>query len=413
MESNTSRSEATSPSCSRLREPDLVLNAVVGFAGVGATLWALERGVTLALANKESLVAAGDLALQAWKRGGGLPAAGRQRALRGLPVPRGPCSGDGRLGRAHRLRRPVPRPIARRSRISDGGGRARASDVVDGTEDHRRLGHPREQGARAHRGALPLRARVRADRGRRASDLGRPRARPLPRRRRARAPRLPGHARADLVRTHVSGAEHDARALARLGRSASRSSSSRPTSSDSRCSGSRGRQAKRGGTYPCAFNAANEVAVAAFLDGRSRFLDIAPLVEDALGGCLGIARGRSRRARRGRRGGTTPRRWKDGGDVSIAISILGLAFLILVHEAGHFFASLAVGLRPRRFYVGFPPALVKKDAERHRVRHRGDPARRLRDDPRDASADSRTMPSDASRPAVAEVPTLCRLRWIA
>jgi regulator of sigma E protease len=45
--------------------------------------------------------------------------------------------------------------------------------------------------------------------------------------------------------------------------------------------------------------------------------------------------------------------------VSIAIAILGLAFLILVHECGHFFASLAVGLRPRRFYVGFPPALFK------------------------------------------------------
>ena len=46
--------------------------------------------------------------------------------------------------------------------------------------------------------------------------------------------------------------------------------------------------------------------------------------------------------------------------MSIAIAILGLAFLILVHEAGHFFASLAVGLRPRRFYVGFPPPLVRK-----------------------------------------------------
>jgi regulator of sigma E protease len=45
--------------------------------------------------------------------------------------------------------------------------------------------------------------------------------------------------------------------------------------------------------------------------------------------------------------------------MSLAIAILGLAFLILVHEAGHFFASLAVGLRPRRFYVGFPPPLVK------------------------------------------------------
>ena len=45
--------------------------------------------------------------------------------------------------------------------------------------------------------------------------------------------------------------------------------------------------------------------------------------------------------------------------MSIAIAILGLALLILIHEAGHFFASLAVGLRPRKFYVGFPPALVK------------------------------------------------------
>ena len=53
-------------------EPDVVLNAVVGFAGLPATLWALEHGVTLALANKESLVAAGELALKAQERGGGL-----------------------------------------------------------------------------------------------------------------------------------------------------------------------------------------------------------------------------------------------------------------------------------------------------------------------------------------------------
>src|SRR5262249_29494620 len=48
---------------------------------------------------------------------------------------------------------------------------------------------------------------------------------------------------------------------------------------------------ERGGTYPCAFNAANEVAVAAFLDGRIRFTEIAALVDDALnavdGGSVG------------------------------------------------------------------------------------------------------------------------------
>src|SRR4029450_9303178 len=52
-------------------QPEIVLNAVVGFAGLPATLWTLERGVDLALANKESLVAAGELALAAQERGGG------------------------------------------------------------------------------------------------------------------------------------------------------------------------------------------------------------------------------------------------------------------------------------------------------------------------------------------------------
>ena len=45
--------------------------------------------------------------------------------------------------------------------------------------------------------------------------------------------------------------------------------------------------------------------------------------------------------------------------MNVFIAILGLAFLILIHEAGHFFAAIWVGMRPRRFYIGFPPALVK------------------------------------------------------
>jgi regulator of sigma E protease len=46
--------------------------------------------------------------------------------------------------------------------------------------------------------------------------------------------------------------------------------------------------------------------------------------------------------------------------MNIAIAILGLGLLVLVHEAGHFYTALAVGMRPRRFYVGFPPAVAKK-----------------------------------------------------
>jgi regulator of sigma E protease len=45
--------------------------------------------------------------------------------------------------------------------------------------------------------------------------------------------------------------------------------------------------------------------------------------------------------------------------VNVGIAVLGLAFLILVHEAGHFFVARAVGMSPRKFYVGFPPALAK------------------------------------------------------
>jgi regulator of sigma E protease len=45
--------------------------------------------------------------------------------------------------------------------------------------------------------------------------------------------------------------------------------------------------------------------------------------------------------------------------VNSLIAILGLAFLILLHEAGHFYTARAVGMRPRKFYIGFPPAVAK------------------------------------------------------
>ncbi|MBN1631649.1 MAG: 1-deoxy-D-xylulose-5-phosphate reductoisomerase [Thermoleophilia bacterium] len=57
-------------------EADLVLNAIVGFAGLESTLAAVESGRALALANKESLVCAGSLVM----------AAARQRGVQVLPV---------------------------------------------------------------------------------------------------------------------------------------------------------------------------------------------------------------------------------------------------------------------------------------------------------------------------------------
>jgi 1-deoxy-D-xylulose-5-phosphate reductoisomerase len=50
---------------------DVVLNAVVGFAGLPATLAAMEHGKMLALANKESLIAGGPVVAAARERGHG------------------------------------------------------------------------------------------------------------------------------------------------------------------------------------------------------------------------------------------------------------------------------------------------------------------------------------------------------
>ncbi len=45
--------------------------------------------------------------------------------------------------------------------------------------------------------------------------------------------------------------------------------------------------------------------------------------------------------------------------MTIVVSLVGLGLLIFIHELGHFGVSLALRMRPRKFYVGFPPAIWK------------------------------------------------------
>ena len=45
--------------------------------------------------------------------------------------------------------------------------------------------------------------------------------------------------------------------------------------------------------------------------------------------------------------------------MTFLVAIIGLGILILVHELGHFVVSLVLGMRPRRFYIGFPPPIWK------------------------------------------------------
>ncbi len=46
--------------------------------------------------------------------------------------------------------------------------------------------------------------------------------------------------------------------------------------------------------------------------------------------------------------------------MTILVAIVGLGLLVFVHELGHFLASVALRMRPRKFYVGFPPAVIKR-----------------------------------------------------
>jgi regulator of sigma E protease len=41
------------------------------------------------------------------------------------------------------------------------------------------------------------------------------------------------------------------------------------------------------------------------------------------------------------------------------LGIFGLALLVFLHELGHFSVARLLGMKPRAFYIGFPPALVK------------------------------------------------------
>jgi 1-deoxy-D-xylulose-5-phosphate reductoisomerase len=262
-------------------EPDVVLNAVVGFAGLPATLWALERGVTLALANKESLVAAGELALAAKDRGGGLllPVDSEHSAafqcLEGrdpatvatlvLTASGGPFRGRTRSelehvtvedALAHPTWRMGPKITIDSATLANKGlelieahflfglGYEHVQVVVHPTSTVHALVWFRDGAALAHVGHPDMHGPV-------SFALTYP----------ARAATLiaPLDLAAGLT-LEFEAADEDTFPMLALAREAG----------------------ERGGTYPAAYNAANEVAVAAFLEGRLPFLGIADVVERAL-----------------------------------------------------------------------------------------------------------------------------------
>jgi 1-deoxy-D-xylulose-5-phosphate reductoisomerase len=261
-------------------QPDVVLNAVVGFAGLPATLWALERGVDLALANKESLVAGGALALRAQERGGGrlLPVDSEHSAAFQCVEGREPESvhslvltasgGPFRGLTSEQLRDVTPAQALAHPTWSMGpkitvDSATLANKGLELIEAHFLFALPYERIEVVVHPTSVVHAIVRFRDGAALAHLGFPDMRvpisfALSYPERASTPVEP----LDLAGLTLAFEAPDAEAfpLLALGR----------------------RAGELGGTYPCAYNAANEVAVAAFLNERLPFLGIAAVVEETL-----------------------------------------------------------------------------------------------------------------------------------
>jgi len=262
-------------------KPDLVLNAVVGFAGVGATLWALEHGVTLALANKESLVAAGDLAIAAWKRGEGqlLPVDSEHSAVfqclegrRAETVDSVVLTASGGPFRTHSradlesvtVDEALAHPTWSMGPKITIDSATLANKGLELIEAHFLFGLPYERIEVVVHPTSVVHALVRFRDGAALAHLGYPDMRvPI-----SFALTFP-----DREPTPIDGLDFSTGLTLEF----------EPPDPERFPLLSLARQAgERGGTYPCAFNAANEVAVAAFLDGKIGFLEIATLVDEAL-----------------------------------------------------------------------------------------------------------------------------------
>jgi 1-deoxy-D-xylulose-5-phosphate reductoisomerase len=258
-------------------EPDVVLNATLGFAGLPATMWALERGVTLALANKESLVASGELALDARARGGGalIPVDSEHSALFQCATHGEPetvvltASGGPFRGRTRgQLADVMPDDALAHPTWSMGAkitidSATLANKGLEVIEAHFLFGIPYDRIEVVVHPTSIVHGLVRFADGASIAHLGYPDMRvPI-----SYALTYPARAA-----TPIPPLDLTERPLEFF----------RPDTETFRMPALARVAGARGGTYPCAYNAANEVAVAAFLERRVGFLDIASLVEDVL-----------------------------------------------------------------------------------------------------------------------------------
>jgi 1-deoxy-D-xylulose-5-phosphate reductoisomerase len=261
---------------------DLVLNAIVGSAGLGPTIVALSEGIDVALANKESLVVGGELVTALSEATGAqiIPVDSEHSALHQLIHGERPgtidrltvtASGGPFRGRTRAELEDVTVAAALKHPTWAMGGKITIDSAtlmnkgLEVIEAHHLFGTPYDRLDVVVHPQSIVHALVAMCDGATLAHLGHPDMRvPIayalhyPERVEVPVPRL------DLAQVGsltFEPPDPDTFACLRLARDAG----------------------VAGGTAPCVLNAANEIAVNAFLEGRLSFLGIAAVIEETLG----------------------------------------------------------------------------------------------------------------------------------
>ncbi len=262
-------------------ECDLVLNALVGSAGLGPTVAALGEGIDLALANKESLVVGGDLvmALAQATSAQVIPVDSEHSALHQLIASERPgtidrlvltASGGPFRGRGPQELASVTPEEALAHPTWDMGGKITIDSAtlmnkgLELIEAHHLFGVSYDRIDVVVHPQSIVHALVHLNDGATLAHLGHPDMRvPI------------SYALHYPERADVPVETLDLAAVGRL-------TFEEPDAETFACLRLAREAAAAGGTAPCVLNAANEVAVHAFLGGRLRFTAIAEVIERAL-----------------------------------------------------------------------------------------------------------------------------------
>jgi len=285
-------------------ECDMVLNAIVGSAGLVPTVAALGEGIDLALANKESLVVGGELVTQLADATGAqiIPVDSEHSALFQLLASERPGTVDRLIltasgGPFRGMRRDQLEDVTVEQALAHPTWAMGGKITIDSAtlmnkgleliEAHHLFGTPYSQiEVVVHRQSI-VHSLIQLCDGATLAHLGYPDMRvPI------------SYALHHPERVDVPVAPLDLVALGEL-------TFEPPDEETFACLRLAREAAEEGGTAPCTLNAANEIAVHAFLNGRIRFLDIATVIEETLQSlgaeqvhsfdALGEADGRARR----------------------------------------------------------------------------------------------------------------------